>query len=177
MNSGRLAPILENIQTRLRDPLQLRLVVGGGMLAAWYLLAYAPLSQGIEQAARERTRAEDHLAVARDLEVLRIQEAKYQARLPIGTDPNEWVEYLLGGVRHSTVRLLKLEPQILKKLGPYEIVVIRVELQGSYANLSTLIAWIETNQRFLRIDSLTLQPMRSVDSDLTLGLTVLGVMG
>src|SRR6267154_2354886 len=99
MNSGRLAPILDNIQTRLRN-----------------------------------------------------QDAKYRARLPIGTDPNEWVEYLLGGVRQSTVRLLKLEPQILKKLGPYEIVVIR-------------------------IDSLTLQPTRSADSDLTLGLTVLGVMG
>jgi Tfp pilus assembly protein PilO len=177
MDSGRLTPILENLKRRLRDPLQLRLILGVGMLAGWASLVYLPISDGIEQAVQDRARAAAHSAVARDIEALRIQDAKYKARLPTATDPNEWVEYLLGGLRNSAVRLLKLEPQILRKHGPYDVVVVRIEAQGSYNDLSALLAWIETNPRLLRIDSLTLQPSRGLDGDVVLNLTVLGVMG
>jgi Type II secretion system (T2SS), protein M subtype b len=177
MDTGRLTPILKSLKRRLRDPLQLRLFLGCGMLGSWCLVVYSPLSDGIEEAKRERTLAVAHLTMARDIEALRVQDAKYKPRLPTGTDPNEWVEYLLGGVRKSPIRLLKLEPQSLRKHGPYDVVVVRIEAQGSFADLTALLAWIETNPRLLRVDSLILQPTRGVGRDLVLNLTVLGVMG
>ena len=177
MKPTRPIPPLEKLKRRLRDPLQLRLILCVTLLAAWYFLACAPIGEGIDRASKDRARASEHLLLARDIEALRTQDAKYKARLPKGTDPNEWVEYLLAGVRDSAVRLNKLEPQTLRKHGPFNLVTIRIEAQGPYTDLALLVAWIESNPRLFRVDSLLLQPTRGVGRDLVLNLTVLGVMG
>jgi hypothetical protein len=177
MDAGRLGPLLKDLRTRLKDPLQLRFFVGGGMALAWYVAVYLPASAGIEEATKARSAATAHAAVAREIQALRADAAKFRDRLPTGTDPNEWVEYVLAGVRERPVRLLKLEPKGLKKHGPFSVVILQIELSGKFADLDAALAWIEDNPRLFRVDSASIDRGRGTDRDLILRLTVLGVMG
>ncbi len=177
MNAGRLSPILDELDRRLRDPPQLRLALCAVMLAVWYGLIYSPLSARIEETVLDRTRTESHLTTALDIEALQRETAKVRGRIPAQTDPNEWVEYLLGGIRKFPVRMLKFEPQSMRKHGPFDVVVLKVELQGRYSDLDAVLAWIEVNPRLLRIDALALEPGRGETDSLVLRLTVLGIAG
>lgn len=177
MDAGRLAPLLKELRTRLKDPLQLRIAVGAAMALGWYAGVYLNASAGIEEATRARASASAHAAVAREIQGLRDEVAKFQGRLPRGTDPNEWVEYFLASFRDRPVRLLKLEPKGVRKHGPLSVVILQIELAGKYADLDAALAWIEDNPRLLRVDSAALDRGRGADRDLLLRLTVLGVMG
>ena len=116
--------------------------------------------------------------MASEIEALCARGAdKFRDRLPQGTDPNEWVEYTLAGIRSFPLKLLKLEPQGVKKFGPFQIMVLRIEIQGSFADLERLLGWLEFNPRLLRIDVVNIQKSGGVEGGLTLRLTVLGVIG
>ncbi len=177
MDAGRLAPLLRNLRARLKNPLQLRFILGGGLALAWYVGVYLPASAGIEEASRTRSAATAHAAVAREIQGLRAEMEKFRDRLPRGTDPNEWVEYVLAGLRDRPVRLLKLEPKGLRKHGPFNVVILQIELTGKFADLDAALAWIEDNPRLFRVDSATIDKGRGSNRDLILRLTVLGVMG
>ena len=62
-------------------------------------------------------------------------------------------------------------------MGPYKAIVLRIELEGAYADLHGFLGWLETNERLFRIDTVKIQPHRSGDGTLIMQLTVLGVMG
>lgn len=175
MEAGRLAPILNSLNRRLRNPLQLRLILGGSLLAVWYGLVFVPLRSRIDKTARDRAQSEAHLSLARDIEALRTETKAFKGRIPTHADTNEWVEYLLGGVREFPVKMLKLEPKGMRKHGPFEVVALQIELQGSYRDLDAMLAWIEVNPRLLRIDSLVFEPSRGKAETLDLKLTVLGM--
>lgn len=177
MDAGRLGPLLKELRTRLKDPLQLRFFVGIGMALAWYAGVYLPASAGTDEATKARADASAHAAVAREIQALRAEAAKFRDRLPAGTDPNEWVEYLLAGLRDRPVRLLKIEPKGVRKHGPFPVVILQIELGGRFADLDAALSWIEDNPRLLRVDSASFDRGRGTDRDLLLRLTVLGVMG
>jgi hypothetical protein len=177
MNSGRLPTILDRLDQNLREPVRLRIIIGVVMIGAWYALIYTPINDRIELTARDRARTEAHLDSARAIDALRIEVAKFQGYLPPRSDTNEWVEYVLGGVRKLPIKVLKLEPQAVRKHGPFEVVVLKMELQGAFADIDALLAWIEVNPRLLRIDAIVLEPGRAEGEGLTLRLTVLGVLG
>jgi hypothetical protein len=147
------------------------------MALVWYAGAYLPASSEIEEAGRAKAAATAHAAVAREIHALRAETEKFRDRLPRGTDPNEWVEYVLAGFRDRPVRLLKLEPKGLRKHGPFPVVILQIELSGKFADLDAALAWIEDNPRLFRIDSASIDKGRGSDRDLILRLTVLGVMG
>lgn len=178
MDAGKLGPLLKDLRKRLKDPLQLRFIVGGTMALAWYVGVHMQAAGGIAEANRSRTAASAHAAVAREIQGLRAEMAKFRDRLPRGTDPNEWVEYVLAGLRDRPVRLLKLEPMKgVRKHGPFPLVILQIELAGRFADLDAALAWIEDNPRLFRIDSVSFDKGRGSDHDLILRLTVLGVMG
>ena len=175
MEAGRFAPILKSLGRRLRDPLQLRIILGAALLSAWYGFVYVPMSGRIEQVAKNRAQVEAHLVLARDIEALRRTAEVFKDRLPAHTDTNEWVEYLLAGVRKFPVKLLRLEPQGIRKHGPFDVVLLQVELQGEFQDLDAVLAWLEVNPRFLRVDSLNFLPSSGKGKGLGLKLTVLGI--
>lgn len=175
MEAARRETLLETLDHRLRDPLQLRLALGLVLLGGWYFLAFAPLTERIEMSAKNRASVERHLALARDIESLRSVAAAFKDRLPTHTDTNEWVEYLLAGVRTFPVKLLRLEPQGVRKHGPFDVTLLQLELQGEYRDLDAVLAWIEENPRFLRVDSMSFLPASGKGKGLDLKLTVVGI--
>lgn len=177
MDAGRLGRLWGGFRKMLRNPIQLRFLVGVGMLAAWYFALFAPVSEGIAQAELDRQRHEAHLKLAREIEALRAQADKFRDRVPPGADKREWVEYMISGIRAFPVKLLKLEPQGTKTSGPFELLVLKVEIQGSFKDLEALLSWLEFNPRLLRIDVVNIQKGKGAGEGLLLRLTVLGVMG
>ncbi len=175
MNTGRLGPALANFQRRLRDPLQLRIFLGGAVLLAWYLLVFSPLRDQIEAASKNRAEAERHFTLAREIDSLRAVSEDFKSRVPNQTDTNEWVEYLLAGVRNYPVKLIRLEPRGALRHGPLEVVILQVDLEGNFPDLDAVLAWVEKNPRLLRIDTLNIAPSNGRSGGLTLKMTVMGV--
>ena len=46
MELGRLAPVLDGLDRRIRDPIQLRFILGAAMVLLWYLAVYGPMTAG-----------------------------------------------------------------------------------------------------------------------------------
>ena len=73
---------LKELKKRLKDPLQLRFILGGALAPAWYAGVYMPASAGIEEADRTRSAASAHAAVAREIQGLRAEMAKFRTACP-----------------------------------------------------------------------------------------------
>jgi hypothetical protein len=172
-NSGGLkAKLIE----RLHHPLQLRIFVAAAVLLVGYGAVYSPLESSISETTHQLAKEEHRLDLARGIEHLRAEQKRFQDRLPKERDPNEWVEYLLGGIRVLPLKLVTLDAKTPQDVGPFKAVVLICELEGAFHDMEQLLRWIEFNDRLFRIDSVKISPHRSNNGTLVLQLVVLGVM-
>jgi hypothetical protein len=159
----------------LRDPTQLRIALTSVILAIAYFGLYGPLSGEID---KSRTDLDDEITRFRvicDIERLREQHKLFAGRLSAKTDTNEWVQYVLGGVRKFPLHLLTLDPDKTRDLGPYKAIVVRMALEGSLQDINDFMKWLETNERLIRIDAVDIQPVRNKSGGLMATLTILGL--
>jgi Tfp pilus assembly protein PilO len=176
-NPGRKPSFQGRLINRLYDPLQLRVFLTGTVLVAGYLAIYSPLSDRIEASSRQLTAETKRLDLAREIEHLRSQFAKFKDRIPEKSDAKEWVQYVLDGMRRFPLKLVTLDSEPLKEVGPYKAVSLRIELEGSFPDMNGFLEWLETNDRLFRIDQVRIQPHRSGNGAMVMQLNVLGVMG
>ncbi len=162
---------------RLHDPVQLRVFIVSMALTAGYLFVYMPLSSEITETTRQLTKEQQRLELARDIEHLRAEQRRFESRLPKKRDPNEWVEYLLGGIRVLPLKLVALDSKAPQDVGPFKAIVLNCELEGAFQDMEQLLRWIEFNDRLFRIDSVKISPHRSNNGTLVMQLVVLGVLG
>ena len=145
----------------LSDPVKLRLTVVGTLMLAAIVAVYMPFSDKIQQAramaAAERTRAD----VIGDVESLRKEVRSYQKRIGKNSDTNEWVQYILGGLRRTNVKLKDMSSRPPRKVGPYRAISLTMEVDGDYEKIKDLMAWLEQSERLLRIE--TMQCQRRLD--------------
>jgi len=167
----------DQLINRLYDPVQLRVFTTGVVLLAGYAGIYMPLSDRIETASRKLDVETKRLDLAREIEDLRSLQKKFKDRIPEKSDANEWVQYVLGGIRGFPLKLAALDSDPLRDIGPYKVLVLRVELEGSFPDLNHFVGWLETNDRLFRVDSVRIQPHRSGNGTMIMQLSVLGVMG
>jgi hypothetical protein len=95
--------------------------------------------------------------------------------LPRDVDTNEWVQYLLGGIRQFPVKLVSLDPDGTGQIGPFKVAVMRVEMEGQFKDLGEFLQWLALNQRLFRVSTIRLAPGRDDDGLLSLQLTLTGV--
>lgn len=176
MELGRLAPVLDGFDRRIRDPIQLRFILGALLTAVWYLAAYRPLTERIEATSSDVAQRAAHLATARAIVDLRAEAEKLRGHLPERSDPGDWIESLLDGIRRFPVRVRKFEPLPARKHGPFDALSAKFELVGTSAALDGLLSWIEANPRLLRIDSIVLEPDQG-EKALVLRIVVVGILG
>jgi Tfp pilus assembly protein PilO len=171
------AGLKSRVLDRLRNPVQLRILVTATVLLVAYTCVYAPLSGKITDVTAELNREQVLCQLASDVEHLRTQYQGFALRLPQQSDSKEWVQYLLDGVRRFPVRLTKLDCDTPREVGPYKAAVLRVELEGSFFEIDAFLRWLESNPRLIRIDSVNIAPGQSTaGSSLVVRLTVLGMM-
>ncbi len=162
---------------RLHHPLQLRIVVAAVVMLVGYGAVYMPLDSAVTDTTKQLKKEEHRLELARDIEHLRGEQKRFQDRLSKDRDPNEWVEYLLGGIRALPLKLVNLDSKTPQDVGPFKAVVLLCELEGSFHDMERLLRWIEFNERLFRIDSVRIVPHRSNNGLLVMQLIILGVMG
>ena len=159
---------------RLHDPVQLRVFITVAMVAVGYFGIHVPLGGRIEKTGRRLNEERKRQILATDIELLRAEVESFQPRLPRDTDTNEWVQYVLEGVRKFPLRLTNLGSDSPRRLGPYEAVVLHVELAGRYQDLDSFLYWLESNRRLFRVDSAKIMPPRGESGKLVMQLTLLG---
>jgi hypothetical protein len=147
------------------------------VLAVAYLGFYSPLSSQFDRSRQEFDAQLRRFVVISDIERLREQYKLFKGRLSPKPDANEWVHYLLDGVRQYPLKVLMLDPDKVRDVGPYKAVVLRVDLEGSLADIHKFINWLETNERLIRIDALSIQPIRNKNGALMASFTIVGMMG
>jgi Tfp pilus assembly protein PilO len=160
----------------LRDPMQMRVVVTGIVLTAGYLFVYSPLSAGIDETARKLESEKKRLETACEIECLRAQYKRFKDRLPEKSDVNDWVQYVLDGVRTLPLNLVSLDPGPIREIGPYKVVMLKLDMTGSLADMHQFLHWLETRDRLIRVDSISIQRAQKKEGMLHMKLVVLGVI-
>jgi Tfp pilus assembly protein PilO len=173
----RKAPAPKKRYEWLRNPTNLRIITTTIVLAAGYALVFSPLSASIDESARKLSAEKKRLEAACEIENLRRQYKSFKDRLPAKTDTNEWVQYILTGVRQFPVNLAGLDPEPIREVGPYKAVALRIDLTGRLPDMNKFLHWLETNERILRVDMLMVQPDLKKDGTLNMRIIMLGIMG
>ncbi len=170
-------PLKTKLFDHLYNPNKLRAIVTGLMLLIGYVGVYMPLSNGMDTTTRQLVKERKRLELGCEVEALRVQFNRFKNRIPKKRDANEWVPYILDGVRQYPVALLKWNADELRDIGPYKVVVLRLELEGTFEGMDSMLDWLETNERLIRVDTMKLAPQRAGSGKLVMQLVVLGVMG
>ena len=160
---------------RLNDPVQLRMIIFGGVFLVGYCGIYLPLGDSIVEASGKLKKTRKHQTLVHEVENLRIQYQRIAERVPPKTDNNEWAQYVLEGVRQFPLKLVALDSDDSERVGRFSAVVLKVQLEGSFAELDRFLHWLEVNDRIFRVDSIKLAPVRTAAGTLLMQLTVLGV--
>ena len=143
---------------QLRHPIKLRLVLYLTILAGWYFLFYSPLSDEMAVTQARINKEQKRITTAREVEVVRKSLVAYKDRVPAKSDLNELIQYVMGRIRSSPLKLIDLKPDKAKALGPYDAIALRLTLEGTYQELDELLTWVQNERRLLRVDSLSLTP-------------------
>jgi Tfp pilus assembly protein PilO len=162
---------------RLHHPFQLRIAVCAALLGLWYFLGYSPMKERISATTLMLERDRKRLALATEVELLRGEVAEFVDRLPPRSDPNEFLQYVLGGVRAGPLKLISLSPDKPKEAGPYEVATVKIDLEGKYKDIDAFLRWVENDKRLLRIDALKVEPDTRNPDLLKVQLSILGLMG
>jgi Tfp pilus assembly protein PilO len=171
---GKFATMADRV---LHNPTQLRVLLAAAILGVWYAGFASPMTTEIDETARRTEREKKRLTVAVEVERLRAQVARFHSRLPVKTDPNEWVEYMLEGVRRFPLRMVLLDTDGTRDVGPYKAIVVKLQVEGRFHDADEFLRWVENNERLLRVDSLRLEPVRGQRGVVDVQMIVLGVMG
>jgi Tfp pilus assembly protein PilO len=173
LDSEKLAEYKAAALKHLSDPAKLRMLVVSGLVLSSVVLAYMPLTQQIAEKKAFLADKKRRLDAIKDVEVLRGEVDSYRRRIPKDADTNEWVQYILAGLREVRVKLRDMESKPPRKVGPYHTVTLAIEVEGTYAEVKRFVEWLEQSDRLLRIDSTRLE--KQSDS-LVMRLVLLGLV-
>ncbi len=169
---------LARVVRLLQNPIQFRVVSTVAMLGIWYGAFAMPLTDEIDDITRRATRESKRLALASEVEHLREQVGQFNDRLPKNTDPNEWIHFMLEGVRKfPRVEVKQIDPDGFKDVGPLKGLVMKLEVEGRFTDLDAFMRWVEGNPRMFRVSYLKMEPLRSSQNRMTVQMVIIGLMG
>jgi Tfp pilus assembly protein PilO len=69
---------------------------------------------------------------------------------------NEWVESILAETRTVNLLVASMETRAgeTSTHGPYSVLVLRMQVQGTYLEMLKLLRWCDSPERIVRVDSL-----------------------
>lgn len=158
----------------LSDPVKMRLAVIVGMTAVAIMAVYRPLVGQIETRQRQVVAQGKRANLIASVEAFRKQAKVYRPRISENSDTNEWVQYILKGLRKSGVKLRDMASRQPRRVGPYRAIVLTVEVQGNYKTIKSLMEWLEQSDRLLRVDSIRCQKKLGA---IEMKVTLLGLVG
>ena len=158
----------------LSDPVKMRLAVIVAMTAVAIMAVYRPLAGQIETKQRQLAAQRRRANIIAGAEALRKQAKTYRPRISEKSDTNEWVQYVLTGLRESGVKLRDMSSRQPRRVGPYKAIVLTVEVEGNYRTVKDLMQWLEQSDRLLRVDSIR---CRKHTESIMMKVILLGLVG
>ncbi|MGA2914642.1 MAG: GspMb/PilO family protein [Sedimentisphaerales bacterium] len=141
-------------EKHMSDPIKLRLTTMAILFIVFFGAIYWPLSKKIDENRRRLAAEKERNGYIVDYEKLDKQAGIFHSLISENLDTNEWVKYLLDGLRQYKVKLKTMESRQPRKVGPYRAVSFSMEIEGTYPELKNYIEWMESSQRLIRIDML-----------------------
>ncbi|MFA5293671.1 MAG: hypothetical protein WC496_11660 [Phycisphaerae bacterium] len=160
-------------ERHLGSPVKMRLATMGGLLVLTIVLVYMPLSKEIKKSKKLLSSEKERNSCIMEHEKLQKQVEIFHSIIGEKSDTNEWVQYLLDGMRKFPVKLKGMESKQQRKVGPYRAAALSMEIEGTFAELKKYVEWVESSPRLVRIDTLQIE-QRS--SGLLLKILVLGIV-
>jgi hypothetical protein len=152
-----LAQAKQQLRGILQDPLKMR----AGVLVCLWLLGYGlvfhPLEARVASAKRLLLREKARAAVAQEIGQLK-QEVKLCRERVMRCDQfNEWSQCVIDRTRAAGLVVRNMEIREIRKLDPYHVVAMRLELEGTYDQALVFLKWTEDPARTNRIDLVRLK--------------------
>jgi Tfp pilus assembly protein PilO len=160
----------------LQNPTKLRVFLTAIVLTIGYFAIYQPFEKHFAATKRNLGDTRKRLALAREVEQLRMQFKPIEKHISPQVNSKEWEQYMLGEIRKFPLKLNSFKPNASRSLGPYSAISMQIELSGSYDELDRFLHWLESNERLFRVDDVKISPGPS-GSGLSMKITVLGLMG
>jgi hypothetical protein len=160
---------------QLRHPLKLRVILSLSMIGSWYVFFFVPLADQTQATTTRIARERSRIGIAKEIESLKKTVAPYHARIPAGADFNELMRHVNDHLRSSNLKLIDLKPEAPKDLGPYQTIGIQLTLEGSFTDIDAFLFWIESAERYLRVDAVKLDPNPQDRGRLKAQLTLLSL--
>ncbi|MHC4789716.1 MAG: hypothetical protein ACYS8K_11025 [Planctomycetota bacterium] len=157
----------------LGNPAKLRLFVVLGLLFVAFVGVYMPFTGKMSAARAALREKRQRLEAIKDVQALRKEAASFRSRIAKHADTNDWVQYVLGGLRKVRVNLRDMASKPPKRVGPYCTVTLTIEVEGTYAEVKEFMEWLEQSERLLRVDSTQLEKQQD---RLVMKLTLLGLV-
>lgn len=161
------------IAKHLGNPAKLRLTLVLVLGLAAIMGVYVPLSDRIDENRAVLATERDRNGAITDVEELRKQVEAYDTRIGEYKGTNDWVQYMLDGLRAYPVKLRDMESRPPRKVGPYVAVTLSMEIEGTYPRLKDFVEWLESSDRVLRVDLLRFEKRPKA---LLMKITVLGLI-
>ncbi|MBN1787220.1 MAG: hypothetical protein JW806_02365 [Sedimentisphaerales bacterium] len=157
----------------LSDPIKLRLFTVGAVLLLGAAAVYLPISTKIDEYNHFLSAAKERNQFIADCEKLQRQALSFRPLIESKPDTNEWISYLLDGLRQFPIKLLGMSAKKQQSVGPYKAAVLEIDVGGPYQELKNYIEWLEGSGKLLRIDKLH---MSQGSKGLTMRIIVLGII-
>jgi hypothetical protein len=173
LDKAKLAAYKAQVTRLLGDPLKMRLAVVVGITGLAIGAVYLPLTDRIDQRRAQVAAEVKRFETIKDVEGLRHEVAQYRPRVSENGDTNDWVQYLLGGLRETKARLRDMEIKEPRNVGPYRAIALVVEVEGTYPQLKQFVEWLDQSERLLRIDGVRFERM---PTGIGMKVTILGLV-
>ncbi len=157
-NSSPKSNVHELVLTQLRNPLKLRLSICLTIIAVWYFSFFTPLVEKTQTTTARIARERKRIATAKEIETLKKALAPHHGFIPGGANLSELMRHVMDRLRSSPLKLVDLKPEAPKNLGPYDAIGVQLALEGDFSELSAFLSWVESDGRYLRVDSIKIDP-------------------
>lgn len=163
------------ILRQLSHPWKLRFVLCTAMLTVWYVMFFSPLSEQVAATTSRIAVERKRDGTAKEIE--RLKKALDPHRDLAGAgDVHELMRHVIGRIRSSPLRLTDLKPEAPKEMGPYEAIGLKLNFEGTFADIDEFLGWIEAERRMLRVDAIRLTPNSRERGRLTAQLTLMALV-
>jgi Tfp pilus assembly protein PilO len=166
-----------SLRAKLRERNGLRWTIAGATLIIGLFAIHWPATEYRRVLQQRLNNEKSRNQLAAEVVSLRGELLKYKAHIPEGAGANEWRQYVLEELRNSMLATTSIEPGKTEQFGPYQLVALKLEVEGSYPDLDAFLERIENNRRLLRIDQLSISSGKNADNELTIQLTISGIIG
>ena len=165
---------------RLHNPTEFRLLLMAVVLGIGYVAIYMPLNKTIAATTRKLADARKAAQPGRRSRTsCENSFSRFNREFRDNGDTNEWMQYVLGGLRQSPLKLESFNPGCRKALGTYQVLCHQDQSCRDRSTIWTihLLAGIESAAVSGGQRQDDFRSGRASGDDISMDIVVVGVMG